>query len=57
MNDLLQELAPISEAAWREIEHEAKRTLRGLLAARKLVDFAGRSVGMPPPSASVAPSA
>jgi uncharacterized linocin/CFP29 family protein len=41
MNDLLRELAPISAAAWKEIEEEAKRTLRYTLAARKLVDFEG----------------
>ena len=41
MNDLLRELAPISEAAWKEIEEEAKRTLQFTLAARKLVDFEG----------------
>jgi uncharacterized linocin/CFP29 family protein len=41
MNDLLRELAPISEAAWGEIEAEAKRTLKAMLAARKLVDFKG----------------
>jgi uncharacterized linocin/CFP29 family protein len=41
MNDLLRELAPISDAAWGEIEAEAKRTLKLMLAARKLVDFRG----------------
>jgi uncharacterized linocin/CFP29 family protein len=41
MNDLLRELAPISEAAWGEIEDEAKQTLKLMLAARKLVDFEG----------------
>jgi uncharacterized linocin/CFP29 family protein len=41
MNDLLRELAPISAAAWAEIEAEAKRTLKLMLAARKLVDFRG----------------
>jgi len=41
MNDLLRELAPISGAAWEEIEEEAKRTLKLTLAARKLVDFRG----------------
>jgi uncharacterized linocin/CFP29 family protein len=41
MNDLLRELAPISEAAWDAIEDEAKRTLHLMLAARKLVDFKG----------------
>ena len=41
MSDLLRGLAPIADAAWREIEAEAKRTLTGMLAARKLVDFDG----------------
>lgn len=41
MNDLLRELAPVSTAAWAEIEAEAKRTLKAMLAARKLVDFKG----------------
>jgi uncharacterized linocin/CFP29 family protein len=41
MNDLLRELAPISDAAWEEIEEEAKRTLKFTLAARKVVDFRG----------------
>ncbi|HEX7055385.1 MAG TPA: family 1 encapsulin nanocompartment shell protein [Burkholderiales bacterium] len=41
MNDLLRGLAPISDAAWGEIEAEAKRTLKAMLAARKLVDFKG----------------
>ena len=41
MNDLLRELAPVSAEAWKEIEDEAKRTLKAMLAARKLVDFDG----------------
>lgn len=41
MNDLLRELAPVSDAAWSEIETEARRTLELTLAARKLVDFSG----------------
>jgi uncharacterized linocin/CFP29 family protein len=41
MNDLHRELAPISPAAWAEIDAEAKRTLKTMLAARKLVDFTG----------------
>lgn len=41
MNDLLRELAPISTEAWAQIEDEAKRTLKFMLAARKLVDFTG----------------
>ncbi len=41
MNHLYRELAPISDAAWQEIEKEATRTLKTTLAARKLVDFVG----------------
>ena len=41
MNDLHRELAPISAAAWSEIDEEATRTLKTMLAARKLVDFTG----------------
>lgn len=41
MNDLLRELAPISAEAWKEIDAEATRTLKTLLAARRLVDFEG----------------
>ncbi len=41
MNHLHRELAPISDAAWGEIESEAKRTLTASLAARKIVDFVG----------------
>ena len=41
MNHLVRELAPISAAAWDEIENEAKRTLKTILAGRKLVDFQG----------------
>jgi uncharacterized linocin/CFP29 family protein len=41
VNDLLRELAPISSEAWKEIDEEATRTLKLLLAARRLVDFRG----------------
>lgn len=41
MNNLLREHAPIPSAAWKEIDAEAKRTLKLLLAARRLVDFTG----------------
>lgn len=41
MNDLLRALAPISGEAWKEIDAEATRTLKVLLAARQLVDFNG----------------
>jgi uncharacterized linocin/CFP29 family protein len=38
MNHLMREHAPISERAWHEIEHEASRTLKHFLTARRLVD-------------------
>jgi uncharacterized linocin/CFP29 family protein len=41
VNHLRRELAPISEAAWEEIDSEATRSLRNFLAARRLVDFEG----------------
>jgi uncharacterized linocin/CFP29 family protein len=41
VNHLFRDLAPISEAAWSEIDEEAGRRLSHFLAARKLVDFAG----------------
>jgi len=41
MNHLFRDKAPITPAGWAEIEKEATRTLRGLLAARRVVDFSG----------------
>lgn len=41
MNHLFRERAPITAAGWEEIETEARRTLRALLAARRVVDFKG----------------
>ncbi|HEX3995697.1 MAG TPA: family 1 encapsulin nanocompartment shell protein [Acetobacteraceae bacterium] len=38
MNNLHRELAPISDAAWAQIEEEAARTLKRYLAARRVVD-------------------
>jgi uncharacterized linocin/CFP29 family protein len=38
MNNLHRELAPISAAAWAEIDQEATRTLKRHLAARRVVD-------------------
>ncbi len=38
MNNLYRELAPISNAAWEQIEEEASRTLKRYLAARRVVD-------------------
>lgn len=39
MNHLLREKAPLTDAAWAEVDAEAKRTLEHFLAARKLIDF------------------
>lgn len=41
MNSLLKKLAPISSAAWKEIDEQARRVLEVSLAGRKLVDFVG----------------
>ena len=38
MNNLHRELAPISDAAWSQIDEEASRTLKRYLAARRIVD-------------------
>ena len=38
MNNLYRELAPVSEAAWAEIEEETARTLKRYLAGRRVVD-------------------
>src|ERR1700743_56699 len=38
MNNLHRELAPISDAAWEQIEEETTRTLKRYLAARRVVD-------------------
>jgi uncharacterized linocin/CFP29 family protein len=38
MNNLHRELAPISDAAWLQIEEETKRTLKRYLAGRRVVD-------------------
>jgi uncharacterized linocin/CFP29 family protein len=41
MNNLHRELAPISDAAWAQIEEEISRTLKRYLAARRVVDVHG----------------
>lgn len=41
MNNLHRELAPVSDAAWAQIEDETKRTIKRYLAGRRLVDVAG----------------
>ncbi|TRW85511.1 bacteriocin [Mycolicibacterium sp. 018/SC-01/001] len=38
MNNLYRELAPITDAAWAEIEHEATRTFTRHIAGRRVVD-------------------
>ncbi|MET9874247.1 family 1 encapsulin nanocompartment shell protein [Actinacidiphila glaucinigra] len=53
MNNLHRELAPISEAAWADLEEEARRTFERHVAARRIVDvpeaagpaFAGVNTG------------
>jgi uncharacterized linocin/CFP29 family protein len=41
MNNLHRELAPISDAAWTQIEQETTRTLKAYLAGRRIVDVPG----------------
>lgn len=41
MNNLHRELAPITDAAWSQIEQEARRTFTRNLAGRRVVDVAG----------------
>jgi len=41
MNNLHRELAPISDAAWADIEEETTRTLKRYLAGRRVVDVNG----------------
>jgi uncharacterized linocin/CFP29 family protein len=41
MNNLHRELAPISDAAWAQIEEETSRTLKRHLAGRRFVDLRG----------------
>ena len=41
MNNLHRELAPISDAAWADIEAETTRTLKRYLAGRRVVDVQG----------------
>ncbi|AKU16559.1 family 1 encapsulin nanocompartment shell protein [Luteipulveratus mongoliensis] len=39
MNNLHRELAPISDAAWDEIDDEARRTFSGRVAGRRVIDM------------------
>src|ERR1700747_1089117 len=41
MNNLHRELAPISDAAWAQIEEETSRTVKRYLAGRRVVDLHG----------------
>lgn len=41
MNNLHRELAPISDAAWAQIEEEVSRTFKRYIAARRAVDVKG----------------
>ena len=41
MNNLHRELAPISDAAWGQIEQETSRTLKRYLSGRRVVDLRG----------------
>lgn len=41
MDNLYRELAPISAAAWADLEQEARRTFKRHVAGRRIVDVAG----------------
>ena len=41
MNNLYRELAPISDAAWSQIEEETARTFKRYVAGRRVVDVQG----------------
>lgn len=41
MNNLHRELAPISDAAWSQIEEETSRTFKRYIAGRRVVDLEG----------------
>jgi uncharacterized linocin/CFP29 family protein len=41
MNNLHRELAPISDAAWAQIEEETRRTFKRYLAGRRVIDVHG----------------
>src|SRR3954468_19993838 len=52
MNNLYRDLAPVTEAAWAEIESEATRTFKRHIAGRRVVDV---SEAGGPPTASIGP--
>lgn len=41
MDDLRRKLAPIPKSAWHEIDEEARKHLKVILGARRIVDFTG----------------
>jgi uncharacterized linocin/CFP29 family protein len=41
MNHLIRELAPITDEAWAFVEEEATRSIKHVLAGRRIVDFSG----------------
>jgi uncharacterized linocin/CFP29 family protein len=54
MNNLHRELAPISDAAWAQIEEEASRTFKRYLAGRRVVDVnAPGGTGCPPSAPAI----
>ncbi|GAA2040605.1 family 1 encapsulin nanocompartment shell protein [Catenulispora yoronensis] len=65
MNNLHRALAPVSDAAWRQIEEEARRTFTATVAGRRVVDVAdaaglqaaavgtGHTRALPDPAAGV----
>jgi uncharacterized linocin/CFP29 family protein len=48
MNNLHRELAPISDAAWAQIEAETTRTLKRYLAGRRVADVVSRDAAVLP---------
>jgi hypothetical protein len=42
VNNLHRELAPISDAAWAQIEDEVSRTFKRYVAGRRVLDVEGR---------------
>lgn len=47
MNNLHRELAPVSDAAWQQIEQEVTRTLKRYLAGRRVVDVPAAGEALP----------
>ena len=56
MNNLHRELAPISDAAWADIEDEARRTFTRHVAGRRVVDVIGpEGLSWPPSAPAISP--